>query len=78
MIGPEAVLRIRFGIIFSYRMPISISRAKLRPDELLAAVCLFNLFGLGANCLGLSIAEAIFQNVGYHRVKEAHGSYESL
>lgn len=73
IMGFEALLGFGIGMIFSYSMPIS--TAVLPPQELLAAACLSNLSTLGTISLALSIAGAVFQNVGYRLLKDALQPY---
>lgn len=74
VMGLETLLGFGVGSVFNYATPIS--AAVLPPQELLAAVCLSNLANLGMICVGLSIAGAVFQNVGFRLLKDALASYE--
>lgn len=74
MMGLEALLGFGVGTVFNYGTPIS--TAVLPPQERLAAVCLAYLATLGMTCMALSIAGAVFQNVGYRLLKNALASYD--
>lgn len=73
VMGLEALLGLGAGLVFSYAMPIS--TAVLPLEELMAAACLSNLSTLGTISLSLSVTGVVFQNVGYHLLKDAIGPY---
>lgn len=71
--GFEVLIAIGVGLIF--QTGYSVAAAKVAPEDVPASIGFINVAQIGSTGISLSIAGAIFQNLGYHYLREALASY---
>jgi hypothetical protein len=69
VMGFEVLIGAGLGLVWQLALPIS--SVVLKPHERLDAVALFSMAQLGGVAIALSIAGAVYQNVGFNLVQGA-------
>lgn len=67
--GIEAVIAAGLGLVWQLALPIS-SRV-LPPGQQMDVVTLYNMAQMGGVSISLAISGAIYENIGFHLVREA-------
>jgi hypothetical protein len=72
--GFEVLIAVGVGLIF--QTGYSVAAAKVDPKNVPASIGFINVAQIGSIAISLSISGAIFQNLGYHYLREALASYD--